>query len=247
GGEELGSSQTTPAARYDLSGTRAALLLSVIHGRPGAQHDVEALGTLCQALSFKTTLRTDPTAQAFQEELAQFRECLDAHRTPVSCALVALMAHGGPQGQLLGADGREVWPEALVQELSRCRALCGCPKIFLLQACRGGEWGPTPHLPPPVLASHTQPSATQDLLSTFFRKPERCVAYRDETGSDFIQTLVEVFRADPGREVLELLTEVCRGRGRALGRGVLGPDCPERRKASLEIRSSLRRRLCLQA
>lgn len=28
---------------------------------------------------------------------------------------------------------------------------------------------------------------------------------------------------------------------------VLGPDCPERRKACLEIRSSLRRPLCLQA
>lgn len=77
--------------------------------------------------------------QAFQEELAQFREQLDTHRGPVSCALVALMAHGGPQGQLLGADGQEVQPEALVQELSRCRALRGCPKIFLLQACRGGE------------------------------------------------------------------------------------------------------------
>uniref|UniRef100_A0A667ING1 Caspase family p20 domain-containing protein n=1 Tax=Lynx canadensis TaxID=61383 RepID=A0A667ING1_LYNCA len=232
-----------PAARYDLSGTRAALLLSVIHGRPGAQHDVEALGTLCQALSFKTTLRTDPTAQAFQEELAQFRECLDAHRTPVSCALVALMAHGGPQGQLLGADGREVWPEALVQELSRCRALCGCPKIFLLQACRGGHRdagvGPAglPWFRRWLRASPTTPSHA-DVLQ-IYADAQGCVAYRDETGSDFIQTLVEVFRADPGREVLELLTEVCRGRGRALGRG--------RRKASLEIRSSLRRRLCLQA
>lgn len=84
--------------------------------------------------------------QAFQEELAQFREQLDTHRGPVSCALVALMAHGGPQGQLLGADGQEVQPEALVQELSRCRALRGCPKIFLLQACRGGEWGVGPSL-----------------------------------------------------------------------------------------------------
>lgn len=27
---------------------------------------------------------------------------------------------------------------------------------------------------------------------------------------------------------------------------VLGPDCDDRRKACLEIRSSLRRRLCLQ-
>ncbi|XP_058566677.1 caspase-14-like isoform X6 [Neofelis nebulosa] len=225
--------EPSPTARYDLSGTRAALLLSVIHGRPGAQHDVEALGALCQALSFKTTLRTDPTAQAFQEELAQFRECLDAHRAPVSCALVALMAHGGPQGQLLGADGREVRPEALVQELSRCRALCGCPKIFLLQVCRGGS-SPFP----------TAGSSDQADILTVYAAAEGCVAYRDETGSDFIQTLVEVFRADPGREVLELLTEVNR---RVCQLEVLGPDCPERRKACLEIRSSLRRRLCLQA
>ncbi|XP_046943784.1 caspase-14-like [Lynx rufus] len=264
--------EPSPAARYDLSGTRAALLLSVIHGRPGAQHDVEALGTLCQALSFKTTLRTDPTAQAFQEELAQFRECLDAHRAPVSCALVALMAHGGPQGQLLGADGREVRPEALVQELSRCRALCGCPKIFLLQACRGGhrDAGVGPAGLPwfrrwlrasPTTPSHadvlqiyadaqgsspfpTAGSSDQADILTVYAAAEGCVAYRDETGSDFIQTLVEVFRADPGREVLELLTEVNR---RVCQLEVLGPDCPERRKACLEIRSSLRRRLCLQA
>lgn len=40
-----------------------------------------------------------------------------------------------------------------------------------------------------------------------------CVAYRDETGSDFIQTLVEVLRADPKGDLLELLTEVCWGLG----------------------------------
>lgn len=57
----------------------------------------------------------------------------------MGCVLVALMAHGGPRGKLLGADGEEVQSEALVRRLSRCRALRGCPKIFLLQACRGGE------------------------------------------------------------------------------------------------------------
>ncbi|XP_019842958.2 uncharacterized protein [Bos indicus] len=128
-----------PSAQYDLSGARAALLLAVTQGRLGAQHDVEALGGLCQALGFETTLRTDPTAQTFQEEMAQFRKRLDAHRGPVSCALVALMAHGGPQGQLLGADGQERQLEVLVQELSHCGALRGRPKIFLLQACRGGH------------------------------------------------------------------------------------------------------------
>ncbi|XP_044088681.1 putative caspase-16 [Neovison vison] len=207
--------------------------------------------------------------QAFQEEMAQFREGLDAHGVPVSCALVALMAHGGPQGQLLGADGQEVQPEALVQELSRCRALWGCPKIFLLQACRGGQRdtgvGPTalPWFRRWLQASPTTPSHA-DVLQIYadaqgptpgrsdqadilmvYAAAEGCVAYRDdEKGSDFIQTLVEVLRADPGGELLELLTEVNR---RVCELEVLGPDGQRRRKACLEIRSSLRRRLCLQA
>lgn len=40
-----------------------------------------------------------------------------------------------------------------------------------------------------------------------------CVAYRDEKGSDFIQTLVEVLRATPEGDLLELLMEVCWGMG----------------------------------
>lgn len=39
------------------------------------------------------------------------------------------------------------------------------------------------------------------------------VAYRDEKGSDFIQTLVKVLRATPEGDLLELLTEVCWGVG----------------------------------
>ncbi|XP_047636694.1 caspase-14-like [Phacochoerus africanus] len=265
--------EASPRAQYDLSGARAALLLAVIQDRPGALRDVEALGDLCQALGFETTLKMDPTAQVFQEEVARFREQLDTRRGPVSCALVALMAHGGPKGQLLGADGQEVRPEKLVQELSCCGALGGRPKIFLVQACRGGRRdagvGPTA-LPwfwlwlqaPLAIHSHAdvlqiyadvQGSLSRDPTSgrsnpadllTVYAAAEGCVAYRDERGSDFIQTLVEVLRADPGRDLLELMTEVNR---QVCELDVLGPDCEERRKACLEIRSSLRRRLCLQA
>ncbi|XP_004691854.1 PREDICTED: uncharacterized protein LOC101637327 [Condylura cristata] len=261
-----------PSSRYDLSGARAALLLAVGRGRPGAEQDLAALGDLCQTLGFKTTLRTDPTAQAFQEELAQFRERLDTHRGPVSVALVALMAHGGPRGQLLGADGQEVRAEVLVQELSRCRALRGRPKIFLLQACRGGHrdagaappvspW-PWRWLQPPATPSQADvlqvyadapggssrgvPPGSWDQADILrvYAAPEGYVAYRDERGSDFIQTLVEVLRADPAGDLLELLTEVNR---RVCEQDVLGPGCDERRKACLEIRSSLRRGLSLRA
>lgn len=83
-----------------------------------------------------------------------------------------------------------------------------------------------------------------DIL-TVYAATEGCVAYRDEKkGSDFIQTLVEVLRTDPRGDLLELLTEVNR---QICELDVLGPDCDERRKACLEIYSSLRRRLCLQA
>ncbi|XP_003790870.1 caspase-14-like [Otolemur garnettii] len=261
------------STQYDLSRAKVALLLAVIQGRPGAQHDVEALGRLCQTLGFETTLRMDPTAQAFQKELAQFREQLDTHSSPVSCALVALMAHGGPQGQLVGADGQEVQLEVLKQELSHCRALQDHPKIFLLQACRGGNRdtgvGPTA-LPwywrwlqaPPAIPSHADVlqiyadakgslsrdsplgSSDQADILTVYSAAEGYVAYRDEKGSDFIQTLVEVLQANPGRDLMELLTEVNR---QICEHDVLGPDGDELRKACLEIRSSLRHRLCLQA
>lgn len=84
-------------------------------------------------------------------------------------------------------------------------------------------------------------SGQADIL-TVYAAAEGSVAYRDEKGSDFVQTLVEVIRANPGRDLLELLTEVNR---RVCELDVLGPDSDELRKACLEIRSSLRRRLCL--
>ncbi|XP_007937751.1 putative caspase-16 [Orycteropus afer afer] len=183
------------------------------------------------------------------------------------------MAHGGRQGQLLGADGRGLRPEVLVQELSCCRALQGHPKIFLLQACRGGRRdsgvGPTARSwfwrwlrAPPAIPSHADvlqvyadvqgsssgapPPGTSDHADILmvYAAADGYVAYRDEKGSDFILTLVEVVRAHPGRDLLELMTEVNR---RVCELDVLGPDCDQPRKACLEIHSSLRRRLCLRA
>ena len=66
----------------------------------------------------------------------RFQEQLDAHGGPVGCAFMALVA---PRRQL-----RQL--QQLVRELSRCKALWGCPKVFLLLSSDpGGErarWGP---------------------------------------------------------------------------------------------------------
>ncbi|XP_051824042.1 uncharacterized protein LOC127542457 isoform X1 [Antechinus flavipes] len=266
----------TPEGKYDMSGAKVALVLCVTQDRPGAEQDLKALKRLFQILGFKSILKMDPTAQDFRKELAQFREHLDACGTTVSCALIVLMAHGEPQGQLLGADGQMVGVEEMVRELSTCQVLQGKAKVFLLQGCRGGNRDPgTRPRALPWLGQWLQhwlqrPStlpSQADILQIYadmqdvssrvcfprnsdqvdilrvYSAAEGYVAYRDENGSDFIQTLVEVIIADPDRDLLELLTEVNR---RLCEMDVLGPDSDEIRKMNLEIRSSLRKQLCLK-
>ncbi|XP_020851336.1 caspase-14-like isoform X1 [Phascolarctos cinereus] len=265
-----------PQGVYDMSGEKVALVLCVTQDRLGAEQDLKGLKRLFQTLGFKSILKMDPTAQDFRKELAQFREHLDACRTTVSCALIALMAHGEPQGRLLGADGQIVEVEEMVRELSACQVLQGKAKIFLLQGCRGdnrdpgvrprawpwlGRWLQHWLQRPSTIPSHADilrvyanmqdvssredfPRNTDQVdILRVYSAAEGYVAYRDENGSDFIQTLVEVITADPHQDLLELLTEVNR---QLCEMDVLGPDCDEIRKMNLEIRSSLRKRLYLK-
>uniref|UniRef100_G3WXM4 Caspase 14 n=1 Tax=Sarcophilus harrisii TaxID=9305 RepID=G3WXM4_SARHA len=241
----------TPEGKYDMSGAKVALVLCVTQDRPGAEQDLKALKRLFQILGFKSILKMDPTAQDFRKELAQFREHLDACGTTVSCALIVLMAHGEPQGQLLGADGQMVGVEEMVRELSACQVLQGKAKVFLLQGCRGGNRDPgkrpraLPWLGRWLQHWLQRPSTlpSQADILQIYADMQGYVAYRDENGSDFIQTLVEVIIADPDHDLLELLTEVNR---RLCEMDVLGLDSDEIRKMNLEIRSSLRKQLCLK-
>lgn len=64
---------------------------------------------------------------------------MDARDDPISCAFVVLMAHG-LEGQLKGEDGQMVELENLFEVLNNknCRALRAKPKVYIVQACRGG-------------------------------------------------------------------------------------------------------------
>ncbi|XP_073909998.1 caspase-14 isoform X3 [Castor canadensis] len=124
---------------YDMSGARLALTLCVTKAREGSGADLDALDLMFQQLRFQATTKRDPTAQQFLEEMEKFQQTIDNWEDPVSCAFVVLMAHG-EEGLLKGEDGKMVKLDDLFEVLNNknCRNLRAKPKVYIVQACRGG-------------------------------------------------------------------------------------------------------------
>ncbi|XP_007956768.1 caspase-14 [Orycteropus afer afer] len=231
---------------YDMSGARLALTLCVTKAREGCEEDLAALERMFRQLGFESTMKRDPTAQQFQEELNKFQQAMDARTDPVSCGFVVLMAHG-LEGELKGEDGQMVKLDDLFEVLNNknCQALRAKPKVYIVQACRGeqrdlgeivdgGEIRMIAEDSPQTIPTYT------DALHVY-STVEGYISYRhDENGSCFIQTLVDVFTERVG-PILELLTEVTR----RMAEAELFQE-GKARKVNPEILSTLRKRLYLQ-
>ncbi|XP_032267984.1 caspase-14 isoform X1 [Halichoerus grypus] len=231
---------------YDMSGARLALTLCVTKAREGSEADLNALERMFRQLGFESTMKRDPTAQQFQEEMDNFQQALDARNDPVSCAFVVLMAHG-LEGRLKGEDGQMVELENLFEVLNNknCQALRGKPKVYIVQACRGEQRDPGETVSGGDIVMITKDSPETiptytDILHVY-STIKGYIAYRhDREGSCFIQTLVDVFTERKG-PILELLTEVTRRMAEA---ELVQEGKP--RKVNPEIQSTLRKRLYLQ-
>lgn len=228
-----------------MSGARLALVLCVTKAREGSEADLDALERMFQLLGFESSMKRNPTAQQFQEELEKFQQAMDAREDFVSCAFVVLMAHG-LEGRLKGEDGQMVELENLFKVLNNknCLALRGKPKVYIIQACRGEQRDPGETIGDEDIVmmakdgSQTIPTYTDALH--IYSTMEGYIAYRhDKEGSCFIQTLVDVFTEKKG-PILELLTEVTRRMAEA---ELVQEGRP--RKVNPEIQSTLRKQLYL--
>ena len=77
----------------------------------------------------------------FQEiaiKLQEFSELAD-HKHADAC-VVCILSHG-EEGYIFGTDGRKILLDSILSlfDNSHCKNLIGKPKIFIVQACRGGK------------------------------------------------------------------------------------------------------------
>ena len=127
------------AREYDMSHPRRgrALLFNQSMGRQGSEKDCRALDATLAGLGFEVTVHRDSRKQEvvrLMEEVGR-----EDHGT-ADCLLVAVMSHG-EEGYLWDCLSHKYSPSCLWAPLRAdlCPSLAGKPKVFLLQACQGGQ------------------------------------------------------------------------------------------------------------
>lgn len=105
--------------------------------REGTHVDCNSLRERLTALDFHVQIHDNlPTQELFQV----VRQAANADHSDCDCILVAFLTHGDRLGVLYSYDSpylfTEVWSEFAAD---KCHTLAWKPKIFIIQACQGGN------------------------------------------------------------------------------------------------------------
>lgn len=107
--------------------------------RSGSEWDADALFSLfSRFMDFHTQRFNDLSSR---DILAILRNIQEQDHSRLDCLVVAILSHG-VNGQIYGTDGVLLSVEELMTNFkgTRCPSLAGKPKVFILQACRGGKF-----------------------------------------------------------------------------------------------------------
>ncbi|KAH9377848.1 hypothetical protein HPB48_016332 [Haemaphysalis longicornis] len=116
-----------------------------LEDREGSELDADCMKTLFTQLHFNVTVASNLTRDEMKELLRRVSKA-ESHRF-ADCLVVILMSHG-EEGFIYGSDSEKLRLQHDVYgpfNNEECPTLQGKPKIFLVQACRGGEWDSGTH------------------------------------------------------------------------------------------------------
>lgn len=133
--------------------------------------------------------------------------------------MVFILTHGHEKGKLAASDG-EFEVKDLYEPFLECSSLKGKPKLFFLQACRGGftDVGVIAKTTPEhrlidstdakgsFVNCYTIPTYADMLV--MYSTIEGVVSFRNTSGSWFIQAFCEELKLRPHEDLLSILTNV---------------------------------------
>ncbi|KAK7501452.1 hypothetical protein BaRGS_00007256 [Batillaria attramentaria] len=191
--------------------------------RKGTDKDAQNLYSLLTEMGFTTVLRNDCSTGDMISTLEKVAR--DDHND-ADCFVCAILSHG-EEGTVYGYDG-SVAVERLVTPLkgNKCLSLAGKPKIFIIQACRGGKLdeGQDMEVPDAIGVGPMEPDAMEVEEPVIRRIPAEAdflmaysvvsgfYAWRNmDEGSWFVQAVCKVLRENWKRmDLLTMMTRVCR-------------------------------------
>ena len=184
----------------------------------GGNEDAEALKNLFSNLQFTVEVCSNLNAHFLREKVKEYSHMDHKGRA----FILIILSHGGEGDVVYGTDTGEVKVHEL-QEMfhtTSChRSLDGIPKVFLIDACRGGNHEKVHmhghrQVRGPSIGCRSAIGITDSAdFMTVYASTRGNVAYMfndgDKKGSCFTQMLVEVMReADEDKEINEIITEV---------------------------------------
>ncbi|XP_033764175.1 caspase-2-like [Pecten maximus] len=167
--------------------------------RRGTNIDRDNLHNLLTQLHFCVTVYNDVdklTADEIGKKLQQF-SLLEDH-VQADCCVVCLLSHG-EEGYLFGTDGNKLKLDDIFAlfDNNSCKSLIGKPKIFFIQACRGGaldegvEWKQADEIDGSHPSMRQLPTMSDMLIC--YPTQSGYYAWRNrERGSWYIEALVQI-------------------------------------------------------
>ncbi|XP_060565236.1 uncharacterized protein LOC132724398 [Ruditapes philippinarum] len=167
--------------------------------RRGTDIDRDNLHNLLCQMHFDVTVYNDAdglTAMEMVQKLQDFSQ----HSSHVSgdCAVVCILSHG-EEGYIFGADGKKFELDAVFSLFDNtcCPSLRGKPKLFIIQACRGGaldrgvQYYPDEH--DGSDARVRQVPSMSDMLICYPTQNGYYAWRNRDRGSWYVEALVQIF------------------------------------------------------